>query len=335
MTEKTTLYGFVTASTSKNNPLQTILELTLTDFQPNANNTAIPLSETENIIKRAINMPVKMLLTRSGVQGHDKAYTVGSITNVWFDEHDQSIKATATIWKDEYKDEDEYVRKEIAEGRSVGTSWEIYYADSVLENGIKWIKDTIFAATCIVSNPAYGNRTLISSVAETEQETAQLDEETQEKLNQLMADCDILVSAIYDAYSKLYNQVYDESIERNAKSALDRLTDMLSSYMSMAEDKAKAEQDIISVRAEIETIKDKQIKDRLYELRRSELAQLTTLPENSYDMLVALDETAYQFMVTGLKAVAQTNPKITIPPSMSSDRTLTTAELAHAIRNKE
>ena len=45
--------GFITAAISKNNPLQTILELTLTDFQPNYNKQGIPYTEAQNIINSA------------------------------------------------------------------------------------------------------------------------------------------------------------------------------------------------------------------------------------------------------------------------------------------
>lgn len=323
--------GFLTASISKNNPLQTILELTLTDFSPNANNQGIPKTEAENVIRSALNMPIKMYFDGT-LKGHTSAYPIGTISEVWLE--DETIKARSIIWREEFQKEDEYLRKETAEGRQVGTSWEVYYKDSIQDDSIQWLNGCVFAATCIVSNPAYGDRTLITSVAE-ETEKAQMDEETENKINSLYAEMDALINFIYEAYCKLICQVEESAEQKNAQNALTRLSEMLG-MMDTMEASIKEKDSTIAARdKELSEINEKIVKDHVFSERAKEVSQFIPVDTSQYTMLTSLDENAFQFMVNGLRQSAANTHTTKIPLSIGTPDKLTMAELAKNIRENK
>jgi hypothetical protein len=330
--------GFITASTSKNNPLQTILELTLTPFTPNANGQGIPRSEAENIIKTAKDMPIKMYYRNGKHNGHDAAYPIGTISEVWLDD-DDVIKARSIVWKEEYQQEDTFLRKETAEGRQIGTSWEVFYKDSVTEDNIEWLHGCVFAATCIVSNPAYGDKTLITSVAEME-ETQNLavsdemgmeeEDETPSPMQQLSMDVNTLIDYIYTMYQKTYDDMREAELAKSATDALARLQKMMGMFQDT---KASLQSENESLTKEISEIKARQIKDRLYASRVEQLAPYTQIDQESYDLITSLTDDAFNFMVTGFKTSASLTPKIKIPLSMGSDK-LSVAELAKELKER-
>lgn len=151
-----------------NNPLQTRVSLVFTDFEPNVNKQAVPLSEKENIIRSALNMPLKIMFDGEQYHKHAGAIPIGPIVNVYEDDYNgrRVIKGEAVIWDDEYKEISDHLKSLFDKG--VSTSWEIYYSESsVDESGVEWLHDCIVANTCIVNTPAYGSeRTRILAIAE-------------------------------------------------------------------------------------------------------------------------------------------------------------------------
>ena len=79
------------------NPLQTRLDIVLTDFQPNGNKQCIPLDESENIIKSALYQPIKMNFTNGKESGHDLSYPIGTLTDVYLD--GDVIRAKSILWR--------------------------------------------------------------------------------------------------------------------------------------------------------------------------------------------------------------------------------------------
>lgn len=327
--------GFITASINKNNPLQTILELTLTPFTPNANGQGIPKTEAENIIKSAKDMPIKMFYRNGKHNGHDAAYPIGTISEVWLD--DDVIKARSIVWKDEYKNEDTFLRKETAEGRQVGTSWEVYYKDSYSEDNTEWLQGCVFAATCIVDNPAYGDKTLVSSVAEMDEtqdkaiaDDMAIEDEEISPMEQLSTDVNTLIDYIYTMYQKTYEDMREAELAKSASDALARLQKMMGMFQEV---EASLQGDKESLTKELSEIKAKIIKDRLYASRIEQLAPYTTLDSDSYDLITGLTDDAFNFMVSGFKASASTQRNVRIPLSIGSDK-LTVAELAKEIKER-
>lgn len=241
----------IRAFASITNPLQTRLDIVLTDFNPNGNNQCIPISEAENIIKSALHQPLKINYQNGGETGHDNSYPIGTLTDVYLD--GDVIRAKSVLWKTEFSEEDEYLKRATAEGKTLQTSWELYYKESEQVEGIDYLRDCQFSATVIVSNPAYGGRTPILSIAE--QQKAELMDE----LETLRAE----LETFYNWISNLYEKTYQiEEAERNADKNPDemvkrmekvsnKITDMMSQYASV-----KAEKDTLETRlAELEASK--------------------------------------------------------------------------------
>lgn len=151
----TTVTGSMAVAQVKNiHPLQRTVEMVLTPLNtPNANKQAIPDSEANNILHYAPYMPIRVFFDGDEVLGHAGAKDCGVINEVWRD--NDNIMARGIIWAESNPTFITY----LDDKGSVGTSWEIYYEDSKRINGVEFLYGTIFAATAIVGNPAYGDKT--------------------------------------------------------------------------------------------------------------------------------------------------------------------------------
>lgn len=184
--------GYIQSSSAvseSNNPLQTRVGLILTDFEPNINNQAIPLREKANIMRSALNMPLRINFDGEQFHGHSGAIPLGPIVRVYEDTDNgrEVVKGEAVIWTEDHSDIATYLKEMFAEG--VGTSWEIYHSDSTVdESGVEWLSDCILAGTCIVDTPAYGpNRTRILAIAETIAKKEQSNEQINEQEHEVAA----------------------------------------------------------------------------------------------------------------------------------------------------
>ena len=179
------LKGYIKTSSelsAANNPLQSRVTIILTDFEPNLNNQGIPQTEKYNIMQSALNMPLKINFDGEEFYGHSGAIPLGPIVKVWEDEYNgrEVIKGEAVIWTEHYKEVADHIKALFDIG--VGTSWEIYYANSTVDdNGVEWLNDCVFAGTCVVDTPAYGpERTRILAIAQKLGEVME-DNETQQE----------------------------------------------------------------------------------------------------------------------------------------------------------
>jgi len=167
MPESILVNGYIRAVADQTHPLQTRLELILTDFEPNGNKQAIPVSEKQNIINSALNMPLKINFDGE-INGHVGAIPIGPIVSA-FESTDNGrdvIAGEAVVWNEIYDDIANHLRVAFAEG--IGTSWEIYYEKlEIDQNDVQWLQGCVFAGTCIVHTPAYGpSRTRVLAIAE-------------------------------------------------------------------------------------------------------------------------------------------------------------------------
>jgi len=197
--------GKLTLAQDSANPLLKSVELILTDFEANANNEGIPLSEAENIIRTAKFTPLKIAMSEDSYAGHKGAIPIGPITDVWQDTFDGKpvIKARAMIWGDEFKDVYSVLKSQAAERDYVGTSWEVYYQDVAKDGGINWLQNVTFAGTCIVDTPAYGERTKLLSVAETRLKELEV---TLQELQTKLTEQDVLINELKNENTNLQTQ---------------------------------------------------------------------------------------------------------------------------------
>ena len=224
---KTEFDGLIRARASEDNPLQTIIELVLTDFLPNKNNEQVPRSEAENIIKTAKNMPLKIQYRDGKENGHAGSYPIGTLTEVWLDEIENNIKAIAVVWNEEYPKIVQYL-KERFQDYYIGTSWELYYSKSQQDGDIRVLEQCVFAATVIVDNPAYGARTRIRSIAEEMNELEML-------RNSLLA----LLQLIDENYADVVESEYERLTIETAEQGIPRLAAFIE---AMKKQKGLAEQ---------------------------------------------------------------------------------------------
>lgn len=177
------------SESSAEHPFVREVELILTDFEPNKNGEAIPRAEAENIIRTAVNTPLKINAfiseNVSFYEGHSGAHPIGAISSAFLDTVDgrEVIKAKAYIWKQEFPGIYNLLKAQHGSSSFIGTSWELYYTEVDELQGVRWLKNVTFAGTCIVDTPAYGQRTPLLSVAE--EKMNKLQEELQQALDAL------------------------------------------------------------------------------------------------------------------------------------------------------
>lgn len=332
------MHGFIRAVADQAHPLQTKLSLILTDFEPNRNKQAVPKTEASNIIRYAVNSPLKINFDGDQVYGHKGARPIGTIIEpaMGNDNGREVIFAEAIVWNDINTDVVDHIRKAFAEG--IGTSWEIYYDtdQSVFDdNGVEWLGGCVFAGTCIVETPAYGpNRTRLLAIAE---ELNKRDDELME--NELMpqvdekttaVSSDTLTGDISDAmntFSKLYEGLWGmleeaDQLERelattDITTVAEQFTKALSSiqkrFDALKEKAAKAE----LVEAELTTLKDgiaqaevAKVEAEKLETRKALLAELgIEITDERKDFYLGMAEDAFSAYVEDLKTVKGTSAK--------------------------
>jgi hypothetical protein len=141
----------------------------LTDDQANANSQGIEYEDFPDVAKTAINMPIKMLFDGKKIGGHVNSITIGHITNV-NEDLDQSdgvhrLIADGVLYAEEFPTEVQHLVDLFEAKKSPGFSWELGYENSIIKNGINWLKGLVTKAATLVGNPAYGSRTALLALA--------------------------------------------------------------------------------------------------------------------------------------------------------------------------
>lgn len=244
MEKKAQIHGWIRAIADSTHPLQTRLSLILTDFAPNKNNQGIPESEQDNIIRTAINTPLKINFDGEEYYSHASAIPIGPITHaypgIYQDRH--VIFAEAIIWNDIYPEISSFLKKVFDEG--IHTSWEIYYTDSTVIEGVQWLKNTVFAGTCVVERPAYADRTPILAIA---QEITKL----QSRLSQMSVNT-VTLSATTESSDNVQilekATVTDEinALRTDISSVMDVLSTIYSGLYDMLDETRDIEEQLVS-----------------------------------------------------------------------------------------
>lgn len=145
----------------------------------------------DDIIKTSINTPVKMrYLGRGGIGNHLGSIPIGHIIGMektQLGDGTVALAAEAVLYRTEYPDEVDFLKTAFASGEAPGVSYEIQYSskNSVIENGVEWIKGLVTQAATIVRSPAYGNRTAILALASNKELT---DEELNDSLKEIITE---------------------------------------------------------------------------------------------------------------------------------------------------
>lgn len=312
--------GKLRAIADETHPLQTILEIVLTDFEPNKNKQQIPDSEADNLIASALHMPIKINYANGKHKGHAESIPIGTIKDAWR-EGDQ-ILARSILWKEEFPEIDKYLKTATAEHEYLGTSWEILYKNSETLDNIEILHGCVFSSTVIVDNPAYGFRTPIRSIAE-EKESME-EQEKLEKLVEIESAFYQLLDMVYNAYEKVCAEMErKERVAREsgalvmAQDAIAQLTSILSSLEQTSAASAEVTIKLTEALSELETFRAEkaqaekaQAESELLINRRSILATIgVTYTDDEYiaqhQFILSMNDETFN----GFVALAERLPK--------------------------
>lgn len=156
------------------NPFLTVARFVFTDDKGAPLSTAlatgkqgIEAEDFDQIIKTAMDMPVKMNFTGEKAANHTGSYVIGHMRKMAkISEGDTNkLVAEAVLYNEEYRDEVNYLKKAFADGEAPGISYEVAYESSIIKEGVEWIKELVTCAATFVGKPAYGTRTALLALA--------------------------------------------------------------------------------------------------------------------------------------------------------------------------
>jgi hypothetical protein len=162
------------------NPYLTLAKFVFADDKGNSNSQGIEFEDFDEVANTALHMPVKMNFTGTDVQNHLGSYVVGHITEMEksvAEDNTNQLMATAVLYREEYPEEVRFLKDAHASGDAPGISYEIAYEDSIIRDGVQWLKKLVTCAATFVKTPAYGKRTALLALA-----SAKTDSEFKETL---------------------------------------------------------------------------------------------------------------------------------------------------------
>ena len=148
-------------------PLLTTAKFVFIDDKGNSNGQGVEASDFPDITRSAIGTPVKMKFIGKAA-GHQGSIPIGHISSMTPNTTAEGLNqlvAIATLYAEEFPYEVQYLKDAFAAGEAPGISFEMLYGDSVLRDGIQWLKKLVTKAATFVDNPAYGTRTGLMALA--------------------------------------------------------------------------------------------------------------------------------------------------------------------------
>lgn len=137
------------------------------DDQPNRNNQGIEYEDFPEIKATLIGSPVKMRFSKGKEDNHAGSIPIGHIDGFIEEEENgvHTLIADCVLYAEEFPEEIQYLRTAFAEDKAPGLSYEVRYRNSIIKDGIEWVKNLAVRAATFVRNPAYGNRTRLLALA--------------------------------------------------------------------------------------------------------------------------------------------------------------------------
>ena len=147
---------------AEENPLITWMSFVFVDNKPNNNAQGVPQTSFGSLITSGNLMPVKMEEGKIG--GHISSKPLGVIRNLIVEEN--KVLGEAALWNDERPSDIALLKESHSDGKPLDISFELKYTEYEVDaEGTEWILDPIVKGATIVTNPAYGGRTPVLSVA--------------------------------------------------------------------------------------------------------------------------------------------------------------------------
>lgn len=273
------------------------------DDQPNSNGYGVEYEDFPDLENTLIGTPVKIKFVGTGPSGHKGSIPIGHITQVSEAEVAgvHQLIVDALLFADDYPDEIEYLDTAFAEGKAPGVSFEVTYHDSVLKNGIQWIKGLVARAATFVRSPAYGDRTALLALAADKNLSAE------DFMTELSA---LIVNNESQKTTKGGNNRMDKELEE----ALAKIATLEAELVTANEAVAAKSGEVVTLTstnetltAEIETkdatIAEFESKEVLAE-RRAALTEAGIELELKAERIIAMSDEDFAAYVEDLKAVA-------------------------------
>jgi len=172
----------ISAEDHFHHPGQRIAKFIFCDDRPNENQQGVEHADFAEVTRSAIGSPVKMKFLGQTVGGHSGSVPIGFIhgmEEVEAADGSHQLVASATLFATEFPEEIEHLEESFAEGKAPGISWEIIYKDSIIRDGVEWLKGIITRAATFVKVPAYGSRTALLALASNNKELSDEDLSTE------------------------------------------------------------------------------------------------------------------------------------------------------------
>lgn len=128
----------------------------------------IEFEDFDEVARTAINTPIKMRFLGESAGNHLGAQVIGHIIDVnkaVAEDGSNQLIADAILYAEEFPEEVAWLRAAHAEKKAPGISYEIIYGDSIIKDGVQWLKKMITTAATFVRDPAYGKRTALLALA--------------------------------------------------------------------------------------------------------------------------------------------------------------------------
>lgn len=300
------------ASSINLNPYVSWAKFIFTDDQPNGNNKRIPLEEFQNIIRTGVHMPIKMA-TGKIEPGHDKSVPLGTIAQLKIEGN--KVLGLAALWLAERPEDVQLIKEKNKTDSKAQISWEVLYGSSSTEDsGAITLNDVCVRAATIVGMPAYKGRTPILDVASdtsnnTEENNVEMTlEQLTQKVSELEANLATSTATIAERDTQIATLTTELTTLKEFKASID---------------KKQAEE------AKFASIKQKFID--------SKIEKPVEYFETNREKLLALDESAIDFMLQELVAFSSSNTNnASLNPSLPNIQTVTSGitmkDLAEALK---
>jgi len=325
------------------NPYLTVVKFVFADDQPNRNKQAIPYEEFNALAQSAIGMPIKIRFLGKNVGNHTGSIPIGHIRDVNEEDEDgiHKLVAEGVLYNDEYPEIVGFLKDAFASGEAPGISWELTYKDSVIEQGVSWLKGVVARAATFVKNPAYGTRTALLALAS---DKSLSDEEIENEL----------VGMAHDIEG--HKQGGKDTVE--LEQAIDRIKELEAQIATKEAELVDAKAETETVRAEAADLKvenDELVskvstfeKTTLIESRTKKVAEAgVPLPSEEEELTkkqefwAAMSEELFDTYISDLAAVAKIAPEkkasasvLQLPKISVDTSTNNGAVSAEGLRNK-
>lgn len=281
-------------------PYLTYARFVFADDKPNGNKQGIKYEEFANLKLSALNMPIKLRLLGNAAGGHPSSVPIGhirTITENKLEDGTNQLIADAVLYAEEFPKEVAFLKDAHAAGKAPGISWELKYENSLLENGINWLKGVIATAATFVGNPAYGTRTALLALASSQISDVDLSAELSALASDLSTD--------------IVNKGGNRMDEKEKKELTDKILALETQLAEAKASKTKVDGELVTAKAEV-TAKDEIIatyaKKDLVDTRTKKFAEagLTiTVDDAKKEFLATLSEDVFTQYLADLSVAAK------------------------------